>query len=169
MFDQSPNAEFAASTFNLFAIFFISFVAVFLVVLKEYRKDNDWMTALRRAFSPQSLYRMPFGYLLVLSGMIIRTLVALPKYVLVEKQMLDGLILYNGYLAPYLTTLTEFMVYVGFCIIFWPTVQIASYKLLGPGLNKNYYNFIGVSLAVVFKLFLTILGLLVFHALLNIV
>lgn len=159
-----------ASNVSLIFLFVLSFIIISSLLIVRL-KNSDCKSCLLL----NDTYRSPFGFLFVLFGLVIKLLVEILEFLLLHlrtfgnidyEQISRTLSFLETVISPYVHTITETSIFIGFSIIFWPTIKILSYKLLGTDKSEKIYFWFSIFLILLFKFSLTILGIFIHYFLL---
>lgn len=158
----SSPALITASNVSLFVVFSISIIIIYNLIFKNIKLKNDLLKIIKQSLNDSEL-RTPFGFLIMLIGLLMYFGAKVPKYIIPYNTELWNL-LYTPTFGYYVYThiLIETFIYFGFAIIFWPSFMIMSYHIFGVK-TKNFHKFVSLGIIFSFKLFLTILGIVLHY------
>lgn len=157
----SPYAILAASNISIFVLFLISFLFM-SGVLRDETKGLSLRKKVKLFFT-DSVFRAPFGFMTMTSGLLIRLFPGTFLPVLNENQMYDTIARINTTYLPLMASVGEWLIFAGFVIIFWPTLKKINIKHFGPGLGEATYNGLTMVTAAILKILLTVFGIGIYY------
>ena len=163
------DAGITASNISLFVLFVLAFSVIYSLIFKRIDKKRNIRENLI-SFVNDNLLRTPFGFIIMLLGLMFLFAFNIPKYTLddIDLQLWNKIYNPENGIITWVHVVSEFLIYVGFSIIFWPSILILAYRLFG---NYNFeqatYVWIAISMIILFKLSLTLFGLMVQYHLLS--
>lgn len=165
----SSDAGITASNISLFVLFVLAFSVIYSLIFKRIDKKRNIKENLL-SFVNDNLLRTPFGFIIVLLGLMFLFAFNIPKYSLDDINMELWKKIYdpdNG-IITWVHFVSEILIYVGFSIIFWPTILILAYRLFGDyNFEEVTYIWIAIFMIILFKLSLTLFGVMVHYRLLS--
>lgn len=159
------HAIITASNISVFIILSISLIIIASIIKK--RADRNLKRADRNLtpkdyivnlFNSNAL-RIPFGFFILISGLLVRYAIRIPTNILTKKEDYETIRYIDDTFGPIVFTTSESAIYIGFCIIFWPTILQIMYKWFGPKYEPQFYTTTALIFLFIFKIILTICGL----------
>ena len=157
----SPYAIIAASNISTFVLFILCFVLM-SGVLKRETQGLPFKKKLKLFFT-DAVFRAPFGFLTMTTGLLVRLFPNTFIPVLSQNEMYDIIAKVNTDYFPVIDTIGEWLIFVGFVIIFWPTLKKINVKYFGSGLGETTYNGLTLVTAAILKLSLTAFGIIIYY------
>ena len=151
------NSFTTAWNVSLFLIWAMSFITLVNVILRSlppvhFKAKMKYLIA----HDPQS--RTAVGLLFIVFGSMCRVLLLTPIAIIADapgKQ--TNLLFYIESVRPFVISFGAFFVYVGCCIVFWPTLLRITYIQLGK-VPRARANRIAFCLAALFQIILLAIG-----------
>lgn len=144
-----PAANFIEleSNFSLFFLLSLALVVIFSIIKSriDYSKCSLQIAV---SLINDAQLRLPFGFFVLILGWLI----------IISSQLYD-----KFHQASHISS--EILIFIGFSIVFWPTILVVTYKLLGAGRDPVQYTKTALLLIILFKLFLTFSAVIVYYLL----
>lgn len=165
----ASEAIITASNISLFVIFTLSFSVIYSLIFKRIDKKSK-ITKNLINFINSNMLRTPLGFIVMLLGLMFLFAFNIPKYIIsdVDAELWNKLYEPHNGIITFVRIFSETLIYLGFSIIFWPSILILVYKYFGDyNFEEITYIWIAIFMIILFKLSLTLFGVMMHYRLLS--
>lgn len=161
-----PYAIITSSYISVAILLIISAIVIFFLIYNRMNHEKSCKFNLISIVNDNNL-RNPFGFLCIIIGFLIKYGARIPVTLYASVNDYISALMFERSIAPYLFEISEIFIFIGFSIVFWPTVLQVMYAWLGRNYPKKYYVNMAIASLIFLKLFLTVSGIIVYYSLTN--
>lgn len=154
------NLISTVTTISNFIVFLLAFFFIKGILDKDSKKFNNCKERFI-GFVESPVFRAPFGFSLILLGLLVIAGLTIIDHGTnsIDK---NSIAFYHDHVIPILLIFSNLNIYIGSCIVFWPTIEKITIKIFGV-LQPRTHIATCFILIFAFKLLLTVFGVITFY------